>query len=159
MISSCIENSIHVQHHNVCFLEKGNPERLGPPKRYTNLQYFRSMLLVTFIPTNTNTREYPMRPGNGIESRGTAVSFGLFNFKTRKNPSLVSPTLLLLPSFQNCRCAMMPAGIAVFQNQPEDGKLQPWPLAFRRLLNNPYVNEVYLTRQNPHLKCCQHLKT
>ena len=27
-------------------------------------------------------------------------------------------------------------------------KIQPWPFAFRRLLNNPYVNEVYLTGQN-----------
>ena len=26
--------------------------------------------------------------------------------------------------------------------------IQSWPFAFRRLLNNPYVNEVYLTGQN-----------
>ena len=31
-------------------------------------------------------------------------------------------------------------------------KIQPWPLAYKRLLNKPYVNEVTLTRQNPPLK-------
>ena len=30
--------------------------------------------------------------------------------------------------------------------------------AYKRLLHKPYVNEVYLTGQNPPLKCCQHLE-
>ena len=29
---------------------------------------------------------------------------------------------------------------------------------YKRLLHKPYVNEVYLTGQNPPLKCCQHLE-
>ena len=33
-------------------------------------------------------------------------------------------------------------------------KIQPWPLAYKWLLNKPYANEVTLTRQNPPLKCC-----
>ena len=37
-------------------------------------------------------------------------------------------------------------------------KVQPWPLAYKRLLNKPYVNEVTLTRQNPPLKCFQLLE-
>ena len=32
--------------------------------------------------------------------------------------------------------------------------IQPWPLAYKRLLSKPYVNEVALTRQNPPLKGC-----
>ena len=38
-------------------------------------------------------------------------------------------------------------------------EIQPWPLAIKRLLNNPYVNGVNLTKQNPLLKCRQHLET
>ena len=38
-------------------------------------------------------------------------------------------------------------------------EIQPWPLAIKRLLNNPYVNGVKLTKQNPLLKCRQHLET
>ena len=37
--------------------------------------------------------------------------------------------------------------------------LQPWPLAIKRLLDNPYENEVTLTRQKPPSKCCQHFET
>ena len=37
--------------------------------------------------------------------------------------------------------------------------IQPWPLPIKRLLNNPYVNGVNLTKQNPLLKCRQHLET
>ena len=37
--------------------------------------------------------------------------------------------------------------------------IQPWPLAIKRLLNNPYVNGVNLTKQTPLLKCCKHLET
>ena len=33
-------------------------------------------------------------------------------------------------------------------------KIQPWPLAYKWLLNKPYANEVTLTRQNPPLKSC-----
>ena len=38
-------------------------------------------------------------------------------------------------------------------------QLQPWPLAIKRLLNNPYVNGVNLTKQKPLLKYRQHLET
>ena len=37
--------------------------------------------------------------------------------------------------------------------------LQPLNFAIKRLLNNPYVNGVNLTKQNPLLKCRQHLET
>ena len=37
-------------------------------------------------------------------------------------------------------------------------EIQPWPLAYKRLPNKPYLNEVTLTRQNPPLKCCQLLE-
>ena len=30
--------------------------------------------------------------------------------------------------------------------------IQPWPLAIKRLLNNPNVNGINLTKQNPLLK-------
>ena len=36
--------------------------------------------------------------------------------------------------------------------------IQPWPLAYKRLLNKPYVNEVNLTGQKPPLKYCRHLE-
>ena len=36
--------------------------------------------------------------------------------------------------------------------------IQPWPLAYKRLLNKPYENEVTLTRQNLPFKCCQPLE-
>ena len=36
--------------------------------------------------------------------------------------------------------------------------IQPWHLAFRRLLNNPYVNEVNLTGQNLPLNFCYPLE-
>ena len=36
--------------------------------------------------------------------------------------------------------------------------LQPWPFAFRRLLNKPNVNEVISRGQNLSLKCCQPLE-
>ena len=39
------------------------------------------------------------------------------------------------------------------------GYIQPWNFAYIRLLNKPYENEVTLTEQNPHSKCCQHLET
>ena len=42
--------------------------------------------------------------------------------------------------------------------QYEDKGIQPWPLAIKRLLNKPYVNEVYLTGQNPPLICFYSLK-
>ena len=38
-------------------------------------------------------------------------------------------------------------------------EIQPWPLAIKRLLNNPYVNDVNLTKQNPLLNYRQHLET
>ena len=37
-------------------------------------------------------------------------------------------------------------------------ELQSWTFAYIRLLNKPYENEVTLTGQNPHLKCCQLLE-
>ena len=36
--------------------------------------------------------------------------------------------------------------------------IQLWNSDYERLLNNPYVNEVNLTRQKPPLKCCQLLE-
>ena len=36
--------------------------------------------------------------------------------------------------------------------------VQPRTLAYKRLLNKPYENEVTLTRQNLCLKCCQPLE-
>ena len=36
--------------------------------------------------------------------------------------------------------------------------IQPWPLAYKRLLNKPYVNEVNLTGQKPPLKYCQDIE-
>ena len=37
--------------------------------------------------------------------------------------------------------------------------LQLLNFAYKRLLKKPYENEVTLIRQNPPLKCCQHLET
>ena len=36
--------------------------------------------------------------------------------------------------------------------------IQPLPLAYKRLLNKPYVNEVNLTGQKSPLKYCQQLE-
>ena len=41
----------------------------------------------------------------------------------------------------------------------QQSHVQPWPLAIKRLLNNPYVNGVNLTKQKPLLKYRQHLET
>ena len=38
-------------------------------------------------------------------------------------------------------------------------QIQLLNFAIKRLLNNPYVNGVNLTKQNPLLKCRQHLET
>ena len=36
--------------------------------------------------------------------------------------------------------------------------IQLWPLAYKRLLNKPYENEVTFISQNLPLKCCQSLE-
>ena len=37
-------------------------------------------------------------------------------------------------------------------------KIQLPTIAYTRLLNKPFENEIALTGQNPPLKCCQHLE-
>ena len=49
--------------------------------------------------------------------------------------------------------------VSSFATSFQSQNIQPWPLAYKWLLNKPYENEVTLTRQNQALKCCHALET